>query len=49
MAVGAYSSAYFTVTYGKAIESSFAFLGETGASSVVLLIAIAHRRDRRGD
>lgn len=40
MAVGAYSSAYFTVTYGKAIESSFGFLGETVASSVVLLIAI---------
>ncbi len=40
MAVGAYSSAYFTVTYGKAIESSFGFLGETGAASVVLLIAI---------
>jgi branched-chain amino acid transport system permease protein len=40
MAVGAYSSAYFTVNYGKALENSFAFLGEIGASSVVLLIAI---------
>ncbi len=40
MAVGAYSSAYFTVTYGKAVEGSFGFLGETVASSVVLLIAI---------
>ena len=40
MAVGAYASAYFTVTHGKALESSFSFLGETGASSVVLLIAI---------
>ena len=40
MAVGAYSSAYFTVTYGKALQSSFAFLGETAASSVVLIIAI---------
>lgn len=40
MAVGAYASAYFSVTYGKAIESSFAFLGETVASSVVLLIAV---------
>ncbi len=40
MAVGAYSSAYFTVTYGKAVEGSFAFLGETVAASVVLLIAI---------
>ncbi len=41
MAVGAYSSAYFTVNYGRAIEGSFAFLGETGAASIVLLIAIA--------
>ncbi len=40
MAVGAYASAYFTVTHGKALESSFAFLGDTGASSVVLLIAV---------
>jgi branched-chain amino acid transport system permease protein len=40
MAVGAYSSAYFTVTYGKAIEASLAGLGETIASSIVLLIAI---------
>src|SRR4051812_2092831 len=39
MAVGAYSSAYFTVTYGKAIEASLGMLGETLASSVVLLIA----------
>jgi branched-chain amino acid transport system permease protein len=40
MAVGGYSSAYFTVTHGKALESSFQFLGDTGASSVVLLVAI---------
>lgn len=40
MAVGAYSSAYFTVTYGKQVASSVAFLGETGASSIVLIIAI---------
>lgn len=40
MAVGAYSSAYFTVTYGRSIEASLAGLGETAASSVVLLIAI---------
>src|SRR5580765_6336245 len=40
MAVGAYSSAYFTVTYGKAIESSLGPLGETFASVVVLLIAV---------
>jgi branched-chain amino acid transport system permease protein len=41
MAVGAYSSAYFTVNYGKALESAVAFLGPTAASSVVLLVAIA--------
>lgn len=41
MAVGAYSSAYFSVTYGKAIQASLASLGETAAVSVVLLIAIA--------
>ena len=35
MAVGAYSSAFFTVTYGKGIENSFGFLGETGAASIV--------------
>jgi branched-chain amino acid transport system permease protein len=40
MAVGAYSSAYFTVTYGKAIEASLGSLGDTVASSVVLIIAI---------
>jgi branched-chain amino acid transport system permease protein len=40
MAVGAYSSAYFSVTYGKGIEASLEGLGETLAASVVLLIAI---------
>lgn len=40
MAVGAYSSAFFTVNYGKAIESNFAFAGETVAASVVLLLAV---------
>lgn len=40
MAVGAYSSAYFSVTYGKAIEGSLASLGETVAASAVLLIAV---------
>src|SRR5215475_11076492 len=40
MAVGAYSSAYFTVSYGKAIESFFAFAGETIASGIILLFAI---------
>ena len=37
MAVGAYSSAYFTFYHGKAVEASFGFLGETVASSVVLI------------
>jgi branched-chain amino acid transport system permease protein len=40
MAVGAYSSAFFTVTCGKAIESNFAFAGETAAASIVLLLAV---------
>ncbi|HEV8158523.1 MAG TPA: branched-chain amino acid ABC transporter permease [Pyrinomonadaceae bacterium] len=40
MAVGAYSSAYFTVNYGKQLESTFSFLGEIGASSIILIIAI---------
>lgn len=40
MAVGAYASAFFTVTYGKAIEASLGALGETVASSIVLIIAI---------
>jgi len=40
MAVGAYASAFFTVNYGKGLEGSFGFLGELGASSVVLLIAV---------
>lgn len=40
MAVGAYSSAYLTVYYGKAIEGAFSFLGQTGAASVVLILAI---------
>lgn len=40
MAVGAYSSAYFTVNYGKGIEASLSGLGESVASAVVLLLAI---------
>jgi branched-chain amino acid transport system permease protein len=40
MAVGAYSSAYFTVNYGKQLESTFSSLGEIGASSIILIIAI---------
>jgi len=41
MAVGAYASAYFTNTYGETLVRSLAFLGETGSTSVVLLIAVA--------
>src|SRR5580765_5385650 len=37
MAVGAYSSAYFTVTYGKAIEGYLIFLGTTAAAGTVLI------------
>ena len=40
MAVGAYASAFFTVISGKAIEGSLGFMGDTVASSLVLLIAI---------
>jgi branched-chain amino acid transport system permease protein len=40
MAIGAYVSAYFTVHYGKGVENSMAFAGETAASGVVLFLAI---------
>jgi len=40
MAVGAYASAFFSVTYGKGIEASLAGLGETLAGSIVLILAI---------
>lgn len=40
MAVGAYASAYFSVTYGKAIEGSLMFMGENIAWSLVLMLAI---------
>jgi branched-chain amino acid transport system permease protein len=40
MAVGAYSSAYFTVTYGRGLEDTFGFMGATLASSAILLLAI---------
>ena len=40
MAVGAYASAYFTNTYGRSLEASFASLGEIGAQSIVLILAI---------
>jgi branched-chain amino acid transport system permease protein len=40
MAVGAYASAYFTVTYGKALGASLMFLGETVSWSLVLMVAV---------
>lgn len=41
MAVGAYSSAYFTVTYGESIKAALGAMPETLVSSIILLIAIA--------
>src|SRR5688572_7858015 len=41
MAVGAYASAWFTNIYGADLVNSLAALGETGSTSVALLIAIA--------
>ncbi len=41
MAVGGYASAFFTVTYGKALEGSLMFLGENIAWSLVLFVALA--------
>lgn len=41
MAVGAYASAYFSNTYGESMVRSLAFLGDTGSTSIVLLIAVA--------
>lgn len=40
MAVGAYASAYFSNNYGAALINSLSSLGETVATSVVLLIAV---------
>ncbi len=40
MAVGAYSSAYFTVTYGESIKHALGGAPETVSSGIVLLIAI---------
>ena len=40
MAVGAYSSAYFSNTYGQAMVNSLAFLGDAGSTGLILLIAI---------
>jgi branched-chain amino acid transport system permease protein len=41
MAVGAYASAFFTVSCGKSMESALAFFGPAAASSAVLLTAVA--------
>lgn len=45
MAVGAYTSAFFTVYYGKAMEAwvmghSFGLIGQTGSSTAVFLLVI---------
>jgi branched-chain amino acid transport system permease protein len=40
MAIGAYSSAYFSNVYGESIVRSLSSLGETAAFSVALLLAI---------
>ena len=40
MAIGAYSSAYFSNVYGESIVRSLSGLGETAAFSVALLLAI---------
>ena len=45
MAVGAYASAYFTVTHGKALEGTFAFLGDS-PRSMLLRIVVLIRDDR---
>jgi branched-chain amino acid transport system permease protein len=41
MAIGAYSAAYFTVTFGDRIQSALGFLPEFGRESVVLLAALS--------
>ena len=40
MAIGAYSSAYFSNVYGESIVRSISSLGETAAFSITLLLAI---------
>jgi len=40
MAAGAYASAALTVYQGDAIKSALAFLGQTGAEAVVLILAV---------
>ena len=41
MAIGAYSAAYFTVTFGEAIRSSLGFLPAFARDGAVLLVALA--------
>ncbi|MEX0879574.1 MAG: branched-chain amino acid ABC transporter permease [Thermoanaerobaculia bacterium] len=41
MGIGAYSAAYFTVTFGDRIRSALAFLPEFGRESAVLLAALS--------
>jgi branched-chain amino acid transport system permease protein len=41
MAIGAYASAYFTVTYGERLRHAAAFLPEAGQQSLLLLTGLA--------
>jgi len=41
MAIGAYASAYFTVTYGERLRGAFAFLPEFGQQSALLLLGLS--------
>jgi len=41
MAIGAYASAYITVTYGERLRGAFAFLPEFGQQSVLLLLGLS--------
>src|SRR5689334_16236674 len=40
MAIGAYASAYFTVTFGDSVRSALGFLPEFARDSVVLLVGL---------
>jgi branched-chain amino acid transport system permease protein len=41
MAIGAYASAYFTVTFGERLRAAFGFLPDFGRESLVLLVALS--------
>jgi branched-chain amino acid transport system permease protein len=41
MAIGAYASAYFTVTYGETIQKALSFLPSFGRESVLLLLGLS--------